>query len=472
MERRNYNKQHTLNDIISEYEAMSQKGTVVFYEETVFTQIIDYYENEGCIDLALAVVDVALEQHLFSAYLYCKKASLLAQQRRATAALEAIQQAEVLAPSDCEVKLIKAEVLSLMGDFSLALSIIREVKSACHIENKTKLAEVFFSEGIIYEQMQEYDSVFHAWKQTLQYNPEHEEALNRIWLCIEMARKFDESIALCHAIIDHDPYCYRAWYNLGHAHTYFGDYDEAIEAYEYAFIINNKFEWAYRHCAELCMEIQDYKKALDCYHDAIAHIQPDGEILFRIGQCYQFLGNTEIAIQFYKRSIKLDELNDEAYYYLGECSAHLQDWKGAIRFYKKAIEIENQREEYFLAIAMVYAHIEQNEKAFLYFDRAIELAPEHSIYWRKFAAFLIKKGALDAALDLLEEASDFAVEAELLYCKAACLFKMDQHKKAMDILAEALSENFELYPELFLYIPELESNRQINSIIEFYRYEA
>ena len=476
MQQHNYNKQHTLNDLIFEYEAMSQKGTVGFYEETAFSQIIDYYQNESSIDLALEAVDRALSQYFYSATFYCRKAELLAIQKQETAALDAIQQAEVLSPSDYEVKLIKAEVLGLFGEHTIALSIISELKVACHVEQKKELADIFFSEGIIYERMQQYDSMYLALKQALQFNPNHTEALDKLWLCIEMSRKFDESIQLYTQIIDHDPYSYKAWYNLGHAYTYFGDYENAIEAYEYAFIINNEFEWAYRHCAELCMETKKYGKALDCFKEVLTleHIKllPDAELFFKVGQCYQFLGEISMAQDVYKNSLRLDDANDEVYFHLGLCAATSKNWRKAILYYQKAIKIEEGREEYFAAIGEAYAQLKDNEKAFQYFDLAIELAPEQAIYWIKFANFLIQEAAYEEALDLLVEADENSVGAELLFCKAACLFKMNKSKEAMNVLAEALTEDFEMYPFLFSYLPELESDRKINAILDFYRYES
>ncbi len=472
MHQDNYNKQHTTNSLILAYEAMSQKGTVVFYEEAVFSQIINYYENESSIDLALAVVDQALNQHLHSTNLYCKKAELLAKQKQEAKAMDAIQQAEVLSPSDYEVKLIKAEVLGLFGDHGHALSIVRELKVACHIDNKNQLADIFFSEGVIYEHMQQYESVFTSWKQTLKFNPSHQEAIDRIWLSVEMSRKFDESILLCNSLIDHDPYCEKAWYNLGHAHTYYGNYEAAIEAYEYAFIIDNEFEWAYRHCAELCMEIQDYAKALDCYEEVLTYILPDGELLFKIGQCYQFLDKIEIAQEFYLRSIKMDEINDEVYFHLGQCAVKEKAWTQALAYFKKALEIEGAREEYFQAMAEVYITLDKKEKAYEYFNQVIELVPDQASYWIKFAAFLIKEEAYEATLELLDEADEYAVGAELLFCRAACLFKLERQKEAIDILAEALTEDFDMYPMLFDFSPELSNSRKIEAIINFYRYEG
>ena len=472
MRQHNYNKQHTVDSLILEYEAMSQKGTVVFFEETVFSQIISYYENESSIDQALAVVNQALNQYLDSTNLYCKKAELLAKQKQQVAAMNAIQQAEVLSPSDYEVKLIKAEVLGLFGDHGYALSIIQELKNACHIEHENQLADIFFSEGIIFEHMQQYDSVFNSWKQTLMFNPSHKEAMNRIWLSVEMSRKFDESIILCNKLIDHAPYSEKAWYNLGHAHTYYGNYEAAIEAYEYAFIIDKEFESAYRHCAELCMEIQDYAKALDCYEEVLTYILPDGELLFKIGQCYQFLGKIDIAQEFYKRSIKMDEINDEVYFHLGQCAAQEKIWSQAVIYLKKALEIERGREEYFIALAEVYATLSRKEKAYYYFNKAMELVPEQANYWIKYAAFLIKEEAYNDALELLEEAKENAVGTEFLFCEAACLFRMNQQKSAINVLAEALTEEFDMYPMLFDFAPELSNHKKIETIIDFYRYEA
>ncbi len=476
MQQHNYDKQHTLNDLIFEYEAMSQKGTVGFYEETVFSQIIAYYKSESSIDLALEAVDKALSQHFYSTTLYCRKAELLAIQKQETAALNAIQQAEVLSPSDYAVKLIKAEVLGLFGEHTYALSIISELKVACHVEQKKQLADIFYSEGVVYEYMQQYDSMYLALKQALQFNPVHEEALDRIWLCIEMSRRFDESIQLYNQIIDHDPYSYKAWYNLGHAYTYFGNYQDAIEAYEYAFIINNEFEWAYRHCAELCMETKNYKKALECYKEVLALEQikllPDAELLFKVGQCYQFLGEISFAQDIYINSLKIDDTNDEVYFHLGLCSAASEKWREAINHYQTAIKIEESREEYFAAMGEAYAQLKDNKKAFQYFDIAVELAPEQAVYWIQFASFLIKKGDYEEALNLLEEADENAVGTELLFCKTACLFKMNESTAAMNVLAEALTEDFKMYPLLFTYVPELVEDRKINAILDFYRYEA
>lgn len=471
MNQHNYDKQHTLNGLVSEYESMSQKGTVVFYEEAVFFQLIDYYESEQSLEQAIAVADLALSQYNFSSGLYCKKAYLLASKKHNAAAIEAIEKAEILSPGDSEIRLAKSNLLGLLEEYDTAFAIIEELKASNAFLDNTKLAEISYVEGALYERMHEYDLAFHAWKQALMLNPNHTEVLSRIWICIEMTRNFEESIELCNKILDNNPYYSMAWYNLGHAHTYFGNYSEAIHSYEYAFITNEKFEWAYRHCAELCMEIQDFKKALDCYEEVLSHIQPDVEILFKIGQCYYFLNKTKIAQVFFERSIKLDEINDEVYFYLGKCATLQKNWKDAIYYYKRAIEIEGKQEEYYAHLANAYAAHNNSEKAFHYFNRAIELAPEQAFYWVEFASFLMSVNAMDAAWDILIDAEEYAVGPELTYCKAACLFKMGKRKEGMLFLEEAITDDFEMHPILFKYIPELKTDKKIKAMLKFFEHE-
>ena len=45
MKQQNQNNQNIEKALISEYEAMSQKGTVGFYEETVFLALINHYHQ-------------------------------------------------------------------------------------------------------------------------------------------------------------------------------------------------------------------------------------------------------------------------------------------------------------------------------------------------------------------------------------------------------------------------------------------
>ena len=65
MNQQNFDNKHSLADLIFEYEAMSQKGTVEFVEETVFEKLIEFFQNKCSYEKALEVVNHALTHYHF-----------------------------------------------------------------------------------------------------------------------------------------------------------------------------------------------------------------------------------------------------------------------------------------------------------------------------------------------------------------------------------------------------------------------
>jgi len=191
MEQHNYNKQHILKDLVFEYEAMSQKGTVVFYEEAVFSSIINYYFEKKNYERALSVVETALVQHNFSSFLYYKKAELLSiychrDPKILDDAFIAVEKAGSLSPTDSSVKLLKVELLGYRGNYSEAFNLLDEVRiESTFSSNNLTLAGIYYCESLLYEQLQQYDFMYNALKEALLLNVRHEKALRKIWFCVE-----------------------------------------------------------------------------------------------------------------------------------------------------------------------------------------------------------------------------------------------------------------------------------------------
>jgi len=471
MKQHNYDKQHTLIDLVTEYEVMSKKGTVIFYEESVFYSFIDYYQSEQDYDSALATVKDALQQHNFSALLHYKKAqllSILCHDSCLEQALEAIVQAENLSPTNMPIQLLKAQLLARQQNFSEAFAIIDQLKDNS-LEELEELAEVYYYEGLLFEQLGNYESMYYRWSEGLLLNPNHTEIWQRIWMSIERSQKFEECAQLFRAIVDEEPYCHLAWFYLGHSLSYQNRYEEAVDAYEYAFVIDNKFEEAYKECAANCLIMNDYAKALDFYQEALLHVEPDGELLYNIGRCYQYQGIVDIALNFYEEAIEFDEYNDEIYFHIGTCSIEQGKLDTAIEYFKKAIDLDNRQEHYYSALALTYYKLGELEKAFNCFNTATELAPEDPTLWVDFATFLLNIDYTEEALHILVKSDDSAYGAELLYCRVACLYKLGRDKEAIDVLAEALQEDFDKHQLLLDLIPNLLEQKVYASAIRYYR---
>ncbi len=467
MNQQNHENQNLQKSLISEYEAMSQKGTVGFYEETVFLTLVEHYQEAELFTQAMEVIEHATRQHAFSSTLYKKKAQLLLEKGCATQALECLDQAAAYAPNDLEVTILQVEALSMLGHIHEAHHVLDKMEQ--QVSTAYERSEIFLSRALLFETEQKFSKMFYALRESILEDPSNTDTLGRIWFSVEMSRLFKESIDLHIQLIDNDPYNYVAWYNLGYSYNATKDYTHAADAFEYAYIINDHFEFAYRDCANACIKIGQYRRALDCYQEALDRVKPDSEILTNIGFCMEALNNFEKANTFYLKAIQLDPQDDNIYYRLGESYSKEHKWLSAVAAYEKALSLEKRNEDYYTALGKCYFQLGELEDAKYYLCKAIDIAPEISNCWIYYTNFLLDTGAIEEAIENIDMAQMHACGLELNFCKVACLFAADRREDALLCLNQTLEE-YEFNPEeVFNYLPDRKNDIDVRSIIAIHQ---
>jgi len=460
-QRKNLHRQVIFN-LISAYENMVQKGRVCFSDEQPYHDLIEYFEGECLLCRALEIVDHAITEFGFSAVFYIRKAELQLQNKQAKQALVTLDQAEARSPGSLSISLLRAEGFASLDLCEDAIALLDDRKTQA---DSQELSQIYVCEARIYEQQKEYEHMFYVLKAALEEDPSNKEALSSIWYCVEYARKYEESVALHEKIIDEQPFNALAWYNLGAAHHYLCNHLEAIEAYEYAFLTKEDFEFAYRYCAEVCLYVQNYQKALQCYQEVMERFEPDADLFLHIGKCYLHLGNHLVAKTFFEKATHFDPYCDEAFFGMGECYTGMKEWRKAVDAYRRAVLIEDRNEDYFAGLGEAHFHLHNFNKAETFFREAADTAPEEARHWTRLAHFLVDRGRPEDALKVLDEAEDYAYGPELLYCRSACLFVMEKKKEALLALEDALFEDFDAHDSLFNLLPVLEQDRDVQAVI-------
>ncbi len=459
----NYNK--TINALVTEFEAMSERGVLSVMNDRSYLLLIDYYIKEEIWDRAFEVLEHALNHNSYSAEFYIKKAQLLSKIKKYDEALLVLDQAQSYSPGELEISLTRAEIFINLGNLEEAFYILDELKES---EIPQVLSNVYVLESLIFKQQNNYEPIFFNLKSALELNTRNEQAIDLFWTTIEGSKRYNSGRAVFEELIDQDPYSHLFWYYYGHTLSYLGDYFEAIDAYEYAFIIEPDFEPAYKEFAELCFELKAYYRALSCCQEYLERFEVDSDFLTLTGQCHQKLEQFDEARHFFHKALQLDPMNDELLFHLGECYSVAEKWAKSIRYYRKAIDIEDKREEYFAAIAEAYKANHQYDKAEAAFLEAIAIAPEIANYWLYYSGFLLEIDRGMEALDVLNEAEDQAMGNEILYGKIACLFCLGRRSEALFWLAETIDENFDSHPVLFDFLPELAEDQEVLNVIANY----
>ena len=463
----NENKDPRISDLVWQFENSLEKGYSPFMDQSDYLDITDFYEEKEALEEALGVMEFALGQYPYSTELFVRKAQLLIDSGDIQTALDSLNQAEIMGGSEPDVSLLKAEALNAMDDYRGAIDVLNDAK----IGHKTDvLSEIFLCEAYIHEYRESYEAMFYALINAIKADPENHLALDRMWLCVELSEQFIESIRFHKNFLDEYPYSHLAWYNLGHAYANVGQFKKAIESYEYAFLINEDFEFAYRDCAEACIRIEEYSKGLDVLNEASKRFKTDGDMVAKIGQCYELSGDLVKAKFYYKQALELDPLNSEIYFRMGECLSKEGNWKSAISSYERALSLDDKKEEYMAAMAEAHLEIGEVNIAHELFKKAIELAPDQVKYWIQYASFLLENGDSESALSTLEEAKYYSGGQELKTAEIACLFFMGKRKEALLKLNTLLSYTGNAYEKLFDIAPGLKTDQDVLDVIAtFYR---
>ncbi|MCO6463597.1 MAG: tetratricopeptide repeat protein [Saprospiraceae bacterium] len=455
-------------NLVSDFESRFEQGEVGYLEEKIFFQLIEYYEDEYLYEKSLEVVDIALQQYKYRSDFYIVKARLQLNLNKIDAGLETLRIAENVAPFEREIGILKARAYAFKKQFDLAQEILQDLSLGA---TKSDFVDILIAESFVYEHMKDFDAMYNALATAVAHDCRNEEAMERIWISVELSRRYEDSVELHKSIINNDPYNYQAWYNLGHGYICIGEYEKAIEALEYSFIVNPEFESAYLDCADICREIRNFERALEIYVEANTKFGPNHELMVNIAQCNIELNRIGVAKQWLLKSIRRDSYNDEAYYLLGECYAKDGIWYNAINAYHKAIDIETRREEYYLGLAKAYVAVEDYNKATINFQKATETGPEETLYWREYASFLVKLGLYDEALQVLDEADEHTYGTDLVYCRAAALYLSKDKEECMFLLEDALPEDYASHTIIFDLAPEIRLDKEIWAMVKYYKEE-
>ena len=466
MEHLNSNQKMHVKQILARYEAMSQKGTVSFQEETVFLQMIDFCDTESKYRLALRIADDAIAQHPFSVNLYLSKAQLLLNRHKVAESLVTVEQAELFAPHNINVGLLHAELLAVQGQHKQALGILSELKRFASTEEGS---EIHLTEAQLFEDLGQYSKMFDALRKCLSLNCSNMEAYEKMIWATEYSERYAESVTFHNRLLDRHAYNWRAWLNLGFAYEALDKLPEAIEAFEFAFAIDEKCRAAYMEAAELHLQLGDYQRAQYVYESAIFNTGEDALMLQKLGFCSEKTDNLHTAFHFYKRSLELNPDDAQTYFRLGECHKGLGKPQKAIDAYLRAVNIDSRKEEYHAALAEAYWQTEQYGRALSCFRKATFTAPEDMTYWLRYAGFLFSVGQEKKALSVLQDAQNYVFGSEIEYCQIACLMSLGRRSEALYRLSEALTEDFAKHTTLLSWRPDLAENADFQNMINDYK---
>jgi tetratricopeptide (TPR) repeat protein len=344
------------------------------------------------------------------------------------------------------------------------------LQEALHLFEGAERTELLFELADVYDDHEAFDKVFDCLQLILEEEPTNEEALYKICFWTDFTGRNEESIVLHQKMIDEQPYNALAWFNLAAAYQGIKLFEKAIDAYQFAIVIDEKFDYAYRNMGDAYLRIRKYKEAIDALEKVLELARPEDVIYEAIGHCYHRLKNYAQARFHYKKAAHLNPDDSRLYQKIASTYMLESKWQMAIKQIEHAIRINKHINEYYIMMGECYMYLDQYKEAATYFGIVVKHKPKQIAGWESFIKCLIANEQYDAALEQTELAY-MSTQGKVIfvYYRSAILFMMQKRKEGLLQLEMALSKSGKWLNKLIKFYPELIQDPKVVELISQYK---
>lgn len=452
-----------IRELLKQYDNLKHGRTHSFIEEDAFEKIINHFEDKEELTKAIEAANLAVAQFPYSSALFIKKADILLAMRRYTDALEVLDQAALLDTGNIDLYILKTDAYLALDRQEKAVAILEEAVSL--FEGGERI-DLLFELADVYDDYEEFDKVFDCLKLILQDEPNNEEALYKICFWTDFTGRSEESIRLHQDIIDNFPYNELAWFNLAAAYQGLKLYEKAIDAYQYAITIDEKFDYAYRNMGDAYIRLRKYKEAIEVLEKVIELAKPESVIYEAIGHCYDRLHNYAQARFYYRKASHLSQGESKLFYKIACTYFNEGQWESCAKQLDAALKIQRLKPEYNLLMGECKMQLSLYKDAVQYLSNVVRIRPRNTSGWEALIRCLHKAGFFEEALEQTDAAIRMTQgKAIFLFYKSSILFALRRSKDALIELERAMEKSPKLLKKFMELNPFILQNQQVVDII-------
>ncbi|MEN9571518.1 MAG: hypothetical protein RL172_2749 [Bacteroidota bacterium] len=456
-----------LKALLEQYENLKAGKSHSFLEEDSFEKIIDYFDEKEELVKALEATDYAIDQYPYSASLLIKKADLLIATKQYRDALSYLRQAENMDASDINLYILKTDAYLALDKQEKAAAVLEAALDS--FEGDEKL-ELLFDLADVYDDYENFDKVFDCLKMILELDPNNEEALYKICFWTDFTGRNEEGIKLHQQIIEAFPFSELAWFNLAAAYQGIRLYEKAIDAYQYAVAIDEKFDYAYRNMGDAYLRLRKYKEAIEALQKVLELARPEDVIYEAIGHCYDKMHNYAQARFNYRKATHLNPDNSQLFYKIACTYMNEGVWESAVKNLEIAMRTYKQQPEYNLALGQCYMEMGNVELAVQYFGNVVRSKPKNTNGWLELLRCLYKTNCFEEGAEYVEHALEQTQHKPVFYIyRSAFLLALGKTKEALLQLEAAMDINPKLIKKLVDLNPSILQNQLIVDLIARYK---
>ncbi len=450
-------------------------GKSFYASEDDLENLIKYFFWNNKRSLENKAINFALKLYPNSAIFYVKKGVQLFLSRKYEDSIKYLKKAYLYDLDNIEAITYLFLSYARLKDFKTAKTFLKKFESLIKEESEIIL---FYADDIFYtvfNDRTEFNSLFlnkrlskvkkfiieELYKlynliDKIVYKGTYELCYERMAFCLLATRNYDKADKLLKKAIEINPYSIDSWMYLSIIELTKENYQDALKYIEYAVAIDPDSQEPNLILASLLLELKRYKEAIHLLEPlSQKEYENESEILNLLAECYEAIGDKNVAIYYLEKSLEADNENVDSLIDIISIYLDRNDLIKAYKYIIKLRKIDKKNPELMYLNAKYLLKKGDYDLGLKYINRAISLEPYEFDYILLKSELLEAKGEIAQSILFLKSYIDDFEENSLFLYKIAGMYvsnkEISKAKKYLKIAVEKdslyITDFLEHYPE-------------------------
>jgi len=451
------------SDSIIKFESMINSNKFLFFDSEEFESIIIYYLESGNSSMANKAIKMAIEQYPKNTSILLLKVEALIFENNIEEAEKIIDSLYEIDRNNSEIIIQKSRILSKRKKHSKSINLLKKISKDCEFYSD---ASVMIGKEYLF--IDNFENAKEKFKEYIKNHQLDYAVLNNLLYCFDALGNTDNTINYLNDFLEENPYCEVAWHQLGKQYLKKELFKEALTAFDFAIISDDSFVGAYLEMGKVLEKLNKINQAIEQYEIVTKIDEPNPFALYRIACCHNKLGNIELAISYYNKTVEEDPIHDSAWMSLATSYYKQKDYLEAKNHLIKAIEIDSENIKYWELYCKINLDLNNNEEVEISFKEILSLGNlslSTLIFLTKTLIQIPLNESLSNQFLIKIDALPNSLLSEKKYISYVILHNSNQIIKANFNLKEAYFHNpaiYDYFKDIFPTIPQLNVFKNMN----------
>lgn len=216
-----------------------------------------------------------------------------------------------------------------------------------------------------------------------------------------------------------------------------GKIQQSLELFQSCAILNPGSADNLKQVARSLFLLGKHKAAIEFYHEAAKLNNKDWEISHNLGVCYFFIKDLKHAEEHLNIALQINK-HDRTFMMLGKVHLQAGDTDKAIDVYKRAVEFSPENTEVLATLGLLYLQLGKYQKAFEHLGNALTFDPSNYKAILAAGSMMQTHGDFDVAMNKYRVAAGAVPESPPLWNNIGmCFFGKKKYVAAISCLKRA-----------------------------------